>query len=232
MDPTPQPVETYESIASLVDHHLLDPMLSGEQVAEACRQARAYGIRAVVVRPCDLQLVAQWLGGSTVLPVSVAGHPDGISTTATKLYEGRDLLRAGARELEFVLNPASLQSRSFQHIETELQQISQSCHQDGAKLTVVYNNRRMAQDHKIIATKICRRIEADALSIDHSDADLELFRPMLKDVLKLKRATPVATMEEAVAARDAGYSSFATHDPAPLLDAWKAHLAAQQVPAT
>jgi deoxyribose-phosphate aldolase len=232
MDATTQPAETYESLASMIDYPLLDPMLSAEDVAEGCRMARKYAIRAVVVRPCDLQLVVQWLSGSGVLPVSVAGHPDGISTTAVKLYEGRDLLRIGSREIEFVLNPASLLARSFQHIETELQQISQSCHQSGAKLTVVYNNRRLAEDHKIIATKISRRIEADTLSIDHSDADLALLRPMLKDVLKLKRATSVESLEEALAARDAGYASFTSLNPAGVLEAWKAHLAALQAPAT
>lgn len=226
VDPQP-PVETYESLARLVDYHLLEPTLSTDQVAEACSVAREYGVRAVVVRPCDAQLVVQWMAGSGVLVAGAAGYPDGTSTTATKLYEGRDLLRAGVKELEFVLNPANMLSRSFQHVETELMQISRSCREDGAKLTVVYNNRWFADDLKIIGTKICRRNEADRLSIDHSDADLAVFRPMLKDVLTLKRATPVTSMEEALAARETGYTSFATTDPRTILDPWRVHLAAQ-----
>ena len=222
-----QPVETYESLAKLVDYHLLDPLVTTEQVAEACDLARQYGIRAVVVRPCDAQMTVQAMAGSGVAVASVAGHPEGISTTATKLYEGRELLRAGVKDVEFVLSVPNMVSRSFQHVETELMQISRSCHEDGAKLTVIYNNRLFADDLKIIGTKICRRNEADRLSIDHSDADLAIFRPMLRDVLTLKRATPVASLEEALAARDAGYVSFATTDPRPILDAWRAHLAAQ-----
>jgi deoxyribose-phosphate aldolase len=222
-----QPVETYESLAMLVDYHLLEPTLSTEQVAHACDLAREYGVRAVVVRPCDAQLVVQSLRGSGITVASVAGYPDGTSTTAAKLYEGRDMLRAGVTELEFVLNPANMLSRSFQHVETELMQISRSCHEDGAKLTVVYNNRWFADDLKIIGTKICRRNEVDRLSIDHSDADLAVFRPMLKDVLTLKRATPVASLEDAIAAKEAGYTSFATTQPQAILDAWKAHLAEQ-----
>jgi deoxyribose-phosphate aldolase len=225
------PVETYDSLASLVDYHLLEPALTTEQVANACRVAREYGVRAVVVRPMDLQLVAQWLAGSAVVPAGAVGHPNGTSTTATKLYEGRDLLRVGARELEFVLNPAAMLSRSFQHVETELMQISQSCHQSGAKLTVVYNNHWLANDLKIIATKICRRVEVDVLSVEHADSDLELLRPLLKDVLSLKQTTPVSTLDDALAARAAGYRSFATTNPAPILDAWKAHLE-QQAKAT
>jgi deoxyribose-phosphate aldolase len=137
------------------------------------------------------------------------------------------MLRVGARELEFVLNPAAMLSRSFQHVETELMQISQSCHQSGAKLTVVYNNPWLENDLKIIATKICRRVEVDVLSVEHSDADLELVRPLLRDVLTLKQATPVATLDEALAAREAGYRSFATTNPAAILDAWRGRLEAQ-----
>ena len=129
-----QPVETYESLAKLVDYHLLDPLLTTEQVAEACDVARQYGIRAVVVRPCDAQMTVQAMAGSGVVVASVAGHPEGISTTATKLYEGRELLRAGVKDVEFVLNVPNMVSRSFQHVETELMQISRSCHEDGANL--------------------------------------------------------------------------------------------------
>jgi deoxyribose-phosphate aldolase len=183
-------------------------------------------MRAVVVRPCDAQMAVRSVAASLVV-ASVAGYPDGTSATATKLYEGRDLLRAGVKDVEFVLNAAHMVSRSFQHVETELMQISRSCHEDGAKLTVIYNNRLFADDLKIIGTKICRRNEADRLSIDHSEADLAIFRPMLRDVLTLKRATPVTSLAEALAARDAGYVSFATADPRPILDAWRAHLTEQ-----
>ena len=79
---------------------------------------------------------------------------------------------------------------------------------------------------------VARRIEADTLSIDHSDADMALLRPMLKDLLKLKRATPVESLEEALTTRDAGYASFTSLNPAGILEAWKAHLAAQQSPVT
>jgi deoxyribose-phosphate aldolase len=222
-----QPVETYESLASLVDYHLLEPTLTTEDVANACRVARQYGVRAVLVRPMDVQLVSEWLSGSPVVVGATAGHPNGTSTTGAKLYEARDVLRAGAKEVEFVLNPANMLSRSFQHVETELMQIAQSCHGSGAKLTIVYNNQWLGNDLKIIATKICRRIEADVLSVEHSDSDLELLRPLLKDVLALKHATAVPTLEGALAARDAGYRSFATVQPAVILDAWKEHLKVQ-----
>jgi len=228
MDPQTTPVETYESLASLLDWHLLEATLSGDAVAEACRKAHDYRLRSVVVRPCDLHLVTQWLSGSGVKIASVAGYPFGTSTTATKLYEGRELLRIGAGEVGFVLNPASMLARAFQQVETELQQIARSCQEAAARLTVIYNNRWLTDDLKIIATKICRRCEVNTLAIDHSEADLTLLRPLLKDVLTLKYASPANTLEEALAAREAGYASIATTEPAAVLDAWRSRLAEQQ----
>lgn len=222
-----QPAETYESLASLIDYHLLEPTLSSDDIAQACQIAKEYSVRALVLRSCDVDLVSQWMSGSPVLIAGAAGYPDGTATTATKLYEGRDLLRVGAKEIEFVLNPARTISRQFSHVETELLQIAKSCHESGARLTVVYNSRFLADDLKIITTKICRRVEADVISIDASDSDLQLLRPLLKDQLRLKCATPARSLEEALAARTAGYSRIAATNPAVILDSWRAHLAAQ-----
>jgi hypothetical protein len=109
-----------------------------------------------------------------------------------------------------------------------LQQIARSCHEAGARLTVIYNNRWLTDDLKIIATKICRRCEVNTLAIDHSDADLNLVRPLLKDVLTLQYAGPANSLEEALTAREAGYASIATTDPVPVLDAWRLRVAEQQ----
>jgi deoxyribose-phosphate aldolase len=220
-----QPVETYESLASRIDLPLLEPTLTSEQVADGCRLARALGVRAVVLRPCDVELAAQWISGSRVVVASVAGWPEGTTTTAAKLYEARDVLRLGATEVEFVLNPARVVSRQFQHVETELLQIAKSCHESGARLTVVFNNRWMADDLKIIASKICKRVEADTIALDDSDADFKLIRPLVRDLVQLKRVTPAVSLDDAVAARGLGYSSFNTQGPSAILDAWKARIA-------
>ena len=225
--PAVEPIETYESLAGVLELMLLGPTLSADDVNEGCRVAREYGVAAVVVRPCDVEMVKRWMSGSGVKVASVAGYPYGVSTTGAKLYEGRDLLRIGVEELDFVLNPASMISRQFQHVETELMQIVRSAHDGDATLTVVCNNRIMADDLKIIATRISKRVEADAIAVQHSDSDLGIIKPLLKDLLRLKRSDAVMTLEEALASREAGYSRMTTPNVAPILDAWKLRLAEQ-----
>ncbi|MBC8165287.1 MAG: hypothetical protein H7Y20_05365 [Bryobacteraceae bacterium] len=223
-----QPVETYASLAGLIDIHLLDPMLSSDQLYEECSFARENEVRAVVLRPCDLELAAPWFRSSHVILAVAVGHPDGTSTTAAKLYEGRELLRLGAQEIEFVLNPARLISRQFQHVEAEMLQISRSCHESGARLTAVFNSTRLTDDLRIIATKICRRVEADVISVDGVEADSRLLPPLLKDnPPRLKLARFAGSLDDALSARESGYVSFATQTPATILSAWRESLASK-----
>ena len=222
-----QAVETYESLAGLIDHVMLRPDLSADELAEGCRIAREYAVRAVIVRPCDVETVARWMAGSGVAVGGAVGYPYGYSTTGAKLFEGRDLLRLGATELDFTLNASTMISRQFQHVETELLQIARSCHESGAILKIVYNSRFLADDLKIIATKISKRVEADMISIDYRESDVALLKPMLKDVLQLKCAGPADNLAEVLSLRTQGFVRVGCTNPGGLLDDWKKHLAGQ-----
>jgi deoxyribose-phosphate aldolase len=219
--------DTYEALAQRLDVRLLDPWASSDEVYEACMRASRLGVRAVVVRPSDYELAKQWLSGSGVTVVSVAGYPYGTANTAVKLYELRDLLRLGCREIELTLPAARMTSRQFQHVEAELMQAAKSCHEDGGKLTVLYNSAQLSSDSKIIATKICRRTEVDHIAIDGGEEELTLFRPLLKDVLQLRLAAMLSSLDEVLAALAAGYEVVPTLDAEPILMAWKLRLEEQ-----
>src|SRR5207245_820147 len=137
---TRPPLTTYENLAKMIDHSLLRPELTDEQVIEGCELAKRYGVSSVCVRPCDVELAVRALGGSDVAVGSVAGFPHGSTTTAAKLYEIRDVLRRGAREVDMVLNIPRLLSRQFPYVETELLQAAEECHKQGALLKVIFEN--------------------------------------------------------------------------------------------
>lgn len=219
------PLETYESLAERIEYVMLRPDLSSEDVLEGCRAAREYRIRAVLVRPSDVEAVTRWMQGSGIAVAAAAGYPYGYSTTAAKLYEGRDLLRLGATELDFTLNAGQMVSRQFQHVETELLQIVRSCHESGALAKIVYNNRFLANDLKIIATKIAKRVEADMISLDYRPTDVDLLKPILKGVISLKCAGPVDNLGDALAMRDAGFVRIGSANIKAILEDWKKHLA-------
>lgn len=232
------PLTTYEDVAGRLELSLTRPDLNEEQVDAACREALSLGLVAVVVRPSDVDMAVRILGGSPVAVASVAGFPHGSSNTATKLYEGRDLLRRGATEVSLVVNYGKMISRQFQHVETELLQMSESCHQAGAIFKVIFESAYLAEDLKIILCKMCKRTEADFAETDtgfgpsgYTMADLALLKSICKDVVRLKAAGAPGTLEKFTEAYQAGCERFGTTDAFAVIAAWKNVLAEREAAA-
>ncbi len=224
------PAGGYEELAKIIDHTLLDAALTEEEVAEGCALARAYGVASVLVRPSDVELTAGWMESSGVAVGTVVGYPHGSSTTSAKLYELRDLLRRGAREIEAVINLGKIRSRQFSYLEMEWMQMAKACHDSGAVLRLVLESHRLADDLRIIGVKIARRAEVDTVvnaTVGGPPVNLDDLRFLvgrLEPLVKVK-ASPVATLDEALAAREAGCSRLGATATAAILDAFKARLA-------
>jgi len=220
---------TYEDLAKMIDHSLLRPELSEEQVYEGCRVAREYNVANVTVRPADVDLAVEWMKGSGVPVASVAGFPHGSSTTATKLQEARDLLRRGVKEIDMVINIGKLISRQFQYVETELAQMAEACHQAGAILKVIFENAYLTDELKIAASKISTRAGVDFVKTSTGFApsgytleDLRLMRAHAGAQVKIKAAHGVRTLEKALEVYQAGCSRFGATATVKILEDWKA----------
>ncbi len=229
------PLSTYEDLARMIDHSLVRPELNEEQVFEGCRIAREYRVAAVSVRPSDVDLVVRWMEGSGVAVGSVAGFPHGSQTTAVKLYEARDLLRRGAREIDMVLNIGKLISRQFQFVETELVQMAEAAHDAGGILKAILENAYLTQELKIVACRIATAAGVDFVKTSTGFApsgatleDLRLMRAHCGGNVGIKAAGGVRTLETAIAVYEAGCSRIGATATASMLDAWKARLAANQ----
>ncbi|MBM3745146.1 MAG: deoxyribose-phosphate aldolase [Acidobacteria bacterium] len=224
---------TYLDLAKMIDHSLLRPELTEEQVFEGCRVARHYDVASVTVRPGDVDLAVGWMEGGGVPVGSVAGFPHGSQTTATKLYEARDLLRRGAKEIDMVLNIGKLLSRQFQFVETELAQMAEACHEAGAVLKVIFENAYLTGELKIIACKISTRAGVDFVKTSTGFAptgatleDLRLMRAHSGPNVRIKAAGGVRTLERALEVREAGCSRFGATATISILEDWKKRLAA------
>jgi deoxyribose-phosphate aldolase len=195
-----------------------------------------YGIACLSVRPTDVELAARLLAGSPVATGSVVSFPHGASTTASKIYETRDLLRRGAREIDMVMNIGKLRSRQFQYIESEILQVSKACHESGALLKVILETAYLTEDLKVIALKICKRCEADFVKTSTGFApagstseDLSLMRRVLKGVCRIKAAGGIHTLEAALEAYSFGADRIGTTHTRAILDAWRRQIAVKEV---
>jgi len=228
----PPPLTTYESFARLIDHSLVKPELTDDQVVQGLELAKRYGVACVSVRPCDIDLAARTVQGSTVKAGSVSGFPHGSQNTATKLYETRDLLRRGAREIDMVIAISKLLSREFQYVQMELLQMSEICHKEGALLKVILENAYLTDELKIIACRCCERAEVDFVKTSTGFAptgytveDVKLMRKHLPEEIGIKAAGGLRTVDQVLEVYELGCTRVGATSTAALLDEWKARLA-------
>jgi deoxyribose-phosphate aldolase len=229
--PSRPALSRYEDIAKMIDHSLVRPELTDDDVRAGCEVARRYDVATVCVRPSDLDLAVRLLDGSSVKPGTVAGFPHGSTTTAVKLYEARDVLRRGAREVDMVINIAKLRSREFQYVETELMQMADACHKEGALLKVIFENSYLTDELKIVACRICARAGVDFAKTStgfslsgYTLEDLRLMRENLPPEVAVKAAGGVRTLDAAKQVYEAGCTRFGATATETILEDWKAEL--------
>jgi deoxyribose-phosphate aldolase len=232
MDESRPPLATYEQLAEMIDHSLLRPELSESPVIDGCKLAIEYNVANVTVRPSDADIAVSLMKDTGIPVGSVAGFPHGSQTTPVKLYEARDLLRRGVKEVDMVINIGKLVSRQFQYVESELFQMAETCHEQGALLKVIFENAYLTDDLKIIACKICKRAGVDfsktSTGFAPSGAKIEDLRLMYEHCapnVRVKAAGGVRDLDKAIEVYQAGCSRFGATATAAILDAWKLRLA-------
>lgn len=196
---------------TLLDFHLLDAALTEEQVLDGCEKAGRLGLHCVVVRPCDVDAAIR----TGVRVGSVSGWPSGVQTTGVKLYETRDLLRRGVKEIDFVLNPSSLRSRQFQNVEMELLQAVEACHKEGALVKIVFPPGILNFEAKLVGARICSRVGPD-FAVVSEESDIAALRPHFSEDIGIKFAT-VESRESMQNLQTAGCTRFGTGNPDAIL---------------
>lgn len=217
-----QELQRYEDLAQKIDYPVLAPTLTGEDVHRACRLANGYQIAALVVRPSDADLALEWLKGSRVKVASVAGYPHGSTTTAAKLYEVRDLLRRGIRQIDVVPNVGRMISREFHYAEMELWQIAEDCREAGAVLKVLIPSALFNEEMKIIACRMAKRVRAHfAAATEPRDADILVKRCGSRIGAQIGS---VPDLDRALALLKQGVTHLAATKVSGILEAWTARL--------
>jgi len=206
---------TVQDIADMIDHSLLRPELTDGDVREGCRIARDQRCVSVCAKPADVALCARELAGSPVLVTTVVGFPHGSSTTATKLFEARQMLDAGAVELDMVLNIGKLRSGELAYVEEEIRAVCEAAHGAKALVKVILENAYLTDEQKVAACRLSERAGADFVKTSTGFAksgatieDLKLMRASCSERVRIKAAGGVRTLDDALAVRAVGTSRF------------------------
>ena len=148
------------SIASYIDHTLLKPDATGEQIDKLCQEAREYGFASVCVNPYYVARCVKNLKGTDVKVCTVVGFPLGATTAESKAFEALQAIASGAKEIDMVMNVCAMKSGHTKAIEQEIQALAAAV-EDKAILKVIIETCLLTEEEKNQACRIARRCGAD-----------------------------------------------------------------------
>ena len=159
--PAEQPGSIPGDLARYIDHTLLKPNSTEEQVRNLCAEAREYNIRSVCVNPIWVPLAAELLRGCEVLVCTVVGFPLGANEPEIKAMEARRAIRNGAREIDMVINVGALKSGNDALVLRDIQAVVEDCVDGNAVCKVILETALLTDDEKRRASELARTARAD-----------------------------------------------------------------------
>jgi len=222
---------TYLQIAKMIDHSLLNPLLTDAELEAGCRLARDYDVASACIKPYFLKRGSELLAGSSVAAGTVIGFPHGGNTTAIKLAEAEQALRDGGAELEMVVNCGKVLSEDWAYVRNDIQVVFEAVHQAGAILKVIFENCYLQDKHKIRLCEICAELSVDFAKTSTGFApggatleDLKLMREHLPPRVRIKAASGVRTLDALLEVRSIGVARVGATQTAKMLTECKRRL--------
>ncbi|MEW9700754.1 deoxyribose-phosphate aldolase [Paenibacillus sp. SI8] len=176
---------TQIEIAKLIDHTLLKPDASRDEIIKLCGEAKQYSFATVCVNPHWVTLAAKELEGSTVGITTVIGFPLGATTTFAKMAEARDAIANGATEIDMVLNIGALKSGELGTVQKDVEGVVQAANGQ-AVVKVILETGLLTDEEKVQACSICKLAGADfvktSTGFGHGGATVEDIALMRKTV--------------------------------------------------
>lgn len=149
---------TSREIARLIDHALLHPAMTDDEVRKGCELARRYEVKAVCVKPYSIPVAKEVLTGSSVAICAVVGFPHGNSMAQVKLREAQDAIAAGAHEIDMVVNVGKVLSGAYDYVKDEIRAVQRGCQRTGTPLKVIFENDFLTDASIIELCKICTEL--------------------------------------------------------------------------
>jgi deoxyribose-phosphate aldolase len=198
-------------IASYIDHTLLRPEASREDILRVCEEAVKYGFASVCVNPVWTALVHNTLKGSGVKTCTVVGFPFGATPTDVKVYEARGANLDGADEIDMVINIAAARANDRSSLYTDIAAVADAVHAGDAILKVILETHLLTDEQKVMVCEVAAEAGADFVKTSTGFAgggatveDIALMRRTVGPAVGVKASGGVRSIEDARAMIDAG----------------------------
>ncbi len=223
----------YLDIAKMIDHSLLNPVLTDRELEEGCRLAVEYDVASACVKPYFLSRCAELLAGSSVAPSTVIGFPHGGNTTAVKVADAEQALRDGGVELDMVINIGKALSADWNYVREDIRAVVATTHAGGGLVKVIFENCYLQDSDKIRLCEICAEVGADFVKTSTGYGtggatipDLQLMRKHSPSRIRVKSAGGVRTLDALLEVRAIGVARSGATRTAEMLDECKRRIEA------
>jgi deoxyribose-phosphate aldolase len=223
---------SYSDIAKMIDHSLLNPTLTVDELEAGCKLAREYDVASVCIMPYYAARCADLLRGSSVQPSTTIGFPHGGHTTNIKIAEAQRALKDGATELDAVINISKARSGDWQYVADEIKSLTALTHSHGQKIKIIFENAYLDDAAKIRLCQICGEIGVDWVKTSTGYApsgatieDLKLMRKHSPPHVQVKAAGGVRDLDALLAVRAIGVTRVGASRTAQMLDECNKRLA-------
>ena len=211
-----------KQLAKMIDHSILHPTMTDEDLRKECEVAKKYDVASVCVKPYAVPLAAELLKGSDVLVGCVIGFPAGNSAIEVKVFEAKTACKDGAVEIDMVINIGKALQGDWDYIEKEIDAVTKACHQHEAIVKVIFETDYVTKKEDIAKLcQICTKVGADYVKtssgfgfvkgadgkFSYEGATIENLKLMKASVgpkVKVKAAGGVRTLDQLIAVKEAG----------------------------
>ena len=225
---------SFEDIAKMMDHSLLSPKLTDEELDEGCAIALRYNAASVCIKPYYVARAAELLEGSDVEAGTTVGFPQGGHAISVKVAEAELALRDGATELDMVVNVGKVLSGDWQYVSDDIAALVAPTHEAGAILKVIFENCYLEDEHKIKLCEICAEVGADFVKTSTGYGpggatleDLKLMREHSPSHIQVKAAGGVRTLDVVLQMREIGVTRIGTSSTVAILEECAKNLEAE-----
>lgn len=209
--------QTESEIARLIDHTLLKPEASREDIQRLCEEAVDYGFASVCVNPWNVSQAAELVRGTEVRVCAVVGFPLGASLSIVKAFEAGEALKSGAQEIDMVINLGALKSGQEALAEADVRGVVDACHRASALCKVILETALLTREEKIRGALLAKKAGADFVKTSTgfgpggaTPEDVRLIRETVGSGTGIKAAGGVRTLEEVRKMVDAGATRIGT----------------------
>ncbi len=216
---------TYDDVAKMIDHSLLNPTLTVQELNAGIQLSLAYNVASVCILPYYLKACAGQLAGSTVMASTTIGFPHGGHTTAIKAAEAERALADGCQELDMVVNISKVLSGDWDYVTNDIRAVIEPAHGAGQKVKVIFENCYLSDDQKIRLCQICGELSADWVKTSTGYGtggatmeDLQLMRANSPAHVQVKAAGGIRDLDSLLKVRELGVSRVGASRTKDMLD--------------